>query len=382
MNILLIGGSGIISSEICNLSLEKGYNVTILNRGRRKKLINDKAKLVVADLRKESVETIRNKISDKKYDVIIDFISYNTQQLEKTLQISKDLCKQFIFVSSATVYKIKDNTVYNENCEIGSKLWDYAYKKAECEWYLEKNYKSYNLEYTIIRPYVTYGKTRIPYQIAPIEYYTIVNRILMDKPLPICGLDCKCTVTNSKEFAVATVDLFLNEKSYNEAFHITSDCVTTWREIGEILGKKLNKDVKFIDIPIDLLKSKKNLLGFDLYELIGDKANDMVFDNTKIKSVSPNFKGNVFFEDGINETILFYQQNPNMQIINYEWDSRIDCILNSISKDSKNLSLKAYKYDVKLNDKLIYWFARNDFRYKIFILSKKVKNKLKRFLKG
>ena len=42
MKILMIGGTGIISSEICSLSIERGHDVTIVNRGKRKSLMLDK----------------------------------------------------------------------------------------------------------------------------------------------------------------------------------------------------------------------------------------------------------------------------------------------------------------------------------------------------
>lgn len=38
MKILMIGGTGIISSEICSLSIERGHDVTIVNRGKEKVL--------------------------------------------------------------------------------------------------------------------------------------------------------------------------------------------------------------------------------------------------------------------------------------------------------------------------------------------------------
>ena len=61
MKILMIGGTGIISSEICSLSIERGHDVTIVNRGKRKSLINEKAHLIVADVRQESAEQIKMK---------------------------------------------------------------------------------------------------------------------------------------------------------------------------------------------------------------------------------------------------------------------------------------------------------------------------------
>ena len=68
MEILLIGGTGILSSEICANAIKKGYNVTILNRGLRKDFINKEARFVKADIRNDTVDIIKNKINiHKKY---------------------------------------------------------------------------------------------------------------------------------------------------------------------------------------------------------------------------------------------------------------------------------------------------------------------------
>lgn len=107
MKILMIGGTGIISSEICSLSIERGHDVTIVNRGKRKSLINEKAHLIVADVRQESAEQIKEKIGQSSYDVVVDFISYNVGHVKKMLDVVSNKCKQYIFISSATVYKEK-----------------------------------------------------------------------------------------------------------------------------------------------------------------------------------------------------------------------------------------------------------------------------------
>lgn len=59
------------------------------------------------------------------------------------LDVVSNKCKQYIFISSATVYKEKNNHHYIESDEIGNDKWDYCLEKSECEWYLkiiEKHY--------------------------------------------------------------------------------------------------------------------------------------------------------------------------------------------------------------------------------------------------
>ena len=373
MNILLIGGSGIISGEITNRSIEQGYTVTILNRGKRP--VNPAAKTIIADVRKDSIDVLSNKI-DNCYDVVVDFISYNPSQLKKSLEVFGTKCTQYIFVSSATAYKTT-NGIISEKTPLKNDVWDYAQNKIECEDYLQKNYRTYCEHYTIIRPYITYDKTRVPYQFAPAEYYTIINRCQLGKPLPIYGGEVKCTLTSAKDFAVATTGLFLNDRAYEEDFHITSNYVATWRHIGEVIAQSAGVTATFVDIPEVLMRKSNGALGFSRDEIVGDKGRSMVFDNSKIQGAVPQFEGNIGFEEGVQDIFEYYKGGKRK--INFAWDARIDAFISRASKitgvlvDKEKLSLKSYdNVALTSRDKIIYTIHRYDIPYTIFRILKKL----------
>ena len=85
MNILLIGGTGILSTDVCALCIQRGYSVYILNRGKRVYAINKEAVLIKSDIRKESVEDIRKKLLGRKYDVVVDFLNYTPEQMKNSI---------------------------------------------------------------------------------------------------------------------------------------------------------------------------------------------------------------------------------------------------------------------------------------------------------
>ena len=45
MRILLLGGTGTLSSDIMKLSLEKGYDVSILNRGNNNERVDNRVSI-------------------------------------------------------------------------------------------------------------------------------------------------------------------------------------------------------------------------------------------------------------------------------------------------------------------------------------------------
>ncbi len=378
MKVLLIGGSGIISSEVCARCVEQGIDVTILNRGRRKAFIHSGAAEIIANVREDSETSLKQKINGQQWDVVVDFITYNVRQMKKSLDVFADCCTQYIFISSATAYIDVDKTI-DETVPVGNDKWQYSYDKSKCEEYLREKASEYGVQYTIIRPYITYNKTRIPYQFAPIEYYTIVNRILCGKPLPICGENVKCTLTSSKDFAVACEGLFLNENAYGESFHITSDCEMTWKEVAETIAAELGMPVSLVQIPQETLALGSHKLGFDVDELTGDKSRNMVFCNRKIKMAVPQFTGKIAFDEGVKESLAYYNDNSDKCIVNYAWDGRIDNLLASVLKGKK------YKYDkntytskMSAKDKIIYTINRYNCLWQMYKFLKSIKSFVKK----
>lgn len=379
MKILLLGGSGILSSEICHLALDKGYDVSMINRGKRKENIDFRATIIIADLKNDEIEKIRDKMFGEVYDVVVDFVSYNVEQLKRTTEFIKGKCKQFIFISSATAYINKrDNTPYKETDLVGDTGWSYAYDKVKCEKYLAENKTQLEFEYTIIRPYVTFGKTRIPYQVIPLEYFTIINRIMSKKPILFFGKDVCCTLTTSKMFAVGVVGLFLNEHAYNEAVHITGSRVFVWKKIIELLAEQLNEKPDLVELPIKTLYKGARMLGFDVNEILYDKSRNMLFDNKKIKELVPDFDDNIDIESALKESLNYFLNNKENQKINYAWDARIDALLSKHLPNipTRQLSLNGYKNSLSQKERMEYISNRYDILYFFLKIIERISKKL------
>ncbi len=355
MNILLIGGTGILSTDVCSEALRRGNTVYMLNRGTRAYAFNEQAILIKGDIRKDSIRELRSKVGNVSYDVVIDFLTFNPDQMKKTLEIIKGVCSQYVFISSATAYqKSNEEEVITEKTSIGNSNWDYAYQKSLCENWLAENYKSFVNSWTVIRPYVTYNETRIPYAIVSDGYYwAFVNRINIGKPIILWDSGkAKCTITNTKDFAVGVVGTFGNEKAYQEAFHVTSDERLTWRTVLDTIVAVNGKTAEIIDMQSDeICKVLPEFKGV----LYGDKGTNMLFDNSKIKQVVPDFKTNIYFKDGIKDTLKYLNQHKELHIINFIMEGRLDYLSeyyyrrNKIKFSKKILSIKLFKDNGQIN---------------------------------
>lgn len=73
MKVLFIGGTGIISTACAELAVQRGLDLTLLNRAQRKHIPGTKQ--IVADI--SDVDATKNALGDRSWDVVVDFISFH-----------------------------------------------------------------------------------------------------------------------------------------------------------------------------------------------------------------------------------------------------------------------------------------------------------------
>jgi nucleoside-diphosphate-sugar epimerase len=326
MKILFIGGSGNISSACTLHALKEGHELFHFNRGTQSDYSFGK-----------EVHTLAGDYNNEKYlgliaengpyDVVANFICFTPDQMQRDIKFFSDLAGQYIFISSATVYKKPpDHYLVREDCPLENQYWPYAQDKIACEKLLSEQTR---LTYTIVRPSYTYGKTWIPTALTARDYNP-VYRIRRGLPIISHGDgESLWITTHHNDFAAAFVKLFGNDKALNDHFHITSDEVHTWDQIYRIIGEVVGKEPNLIHIPSDFIYEHEPEWGVGL---IGDKARSAVFDNTKIKSVVPGWKALKSFREGISESISWFESEPNRMIPDPDIEKRTENLINKYLK--------------------------------------------------
>jgi nucleoside-diphosphate-sugar epimerase len=324
--VLLVGGTGCISSEIAALAAQRSdIDLYLLNRGRRPKLTPPRAHCLQADLGRP--EEVREQVNGLTFDVVADFLSYDVEQLERTLGLFQRRCGQFVFVSSTAVYRTRtDSEVITEaGTMAGNTLWSYGRNKILCEMRLRDERERSGLDYTVVRPSFTYNPLRLFHPVGPPhqEYsWIIADRILRGKPLLMHDDGAAlCTLTCAADFAKAFVGLMGNPRAFGEAFHITSDEHFTYNRVAEMLGEALGVATKLCHIPA-------HVLGF---ELAGDFAEKLIsfsrngiYDSHKVRSLVPEFVCTTSFAQGIRKCLQFYEANPEFKVVHAEWERTMD----------------------------------------------------------
>ena len=114
--------------------------------------------------------------------------------------------------------------------------------------------------------------------------------------------------------------------------NITSDEILTWNQICELLANAAGVKPKIIHIPSEFINRYDKEWGDGL---LGDKAHCLIFDNSKIKGVNPDYQAAISFREGVKEILSWYQEDPARQIVNDRKNSIMDKIIEEYQKGFK-----------------------------------------------
>lgn len=336
MRALFIGGTGIISSAITEQLARQGCELYLLNRGNRNERLPAGVRVIQADINDE--ERVAKLIESMSFDVVADFIAFVPSQLERDYRLFKGKTKQFIFISSASAYQkpLSDYRV-TESTPLANPYWEYSRNKIACEEYLLKLYREEGFPITIVRPSHTYDERSIPLGVHGRKgSWQVAKRMLAGKPVIIHGDGTSLwTMTHNGDFAKGFIGLMGNLHAIGESVQITSDETLTWNQIYASIADALGVQLNAVHVSSEFLAacSTEDYRG----GLIGDKANSVVFDNSKLKRLVPEFVAATRFDQGIKKTVAHIVAHPELQQEDPEFDAWCDKVIGALETAAKTV---------------------------------------------
>ncbi|NJN82359.1 MAG: NAD-dependent epimerase/dehydratase family protein [Caldilineaceae bacterium] len=161
MKILIVGGTGLISTAITRVLVERGEEVTHYNRGASPTQLADSPPTIRGD-RKAFAEFEAQMADAGPFDCVIDMVGFTPAEAESAVRAFRGRTDHFIFCSTIDVYN-KPASRYPVREDEGRQpraSFPYAYDKAICERIFEEAHSRGDFPVTIIRPAYTYGEGR------------------------------------------------------------------------------------------------------------------------------------------------------------------------------------------------------------------------------
>jgi len=309
MRVLFIGGTGNLSTACARQAIREGKAVTILTRGRPSVELPAGIEFVRGDAHDPRV---LGALAVRRFDVVVDFIAYGPEDVERDLAAFGGQVSQYVFISSASVYqKPPTHHVLTEDTPLGNPYWDYARKKIAAEEMLRAAHRASGFPATIVRPCYTYGESWIPTTSG--SDYTVAWRMRRGLPVVVPGDGTSLfTLTHASDFARGLVGLLGQPAAIGEAVHITSDEVLSWNQVHDTIARVLGVEARLVHVPSEVIARIDARRGASL---LGDKAWSQVFDNSKVRRLVPGFRSEVRFAEGVRASIAWLEADPARQKI-------------------------------------------------------------------
>lgn len=248
MKILVLGGNQFLGKALCKKLLELGHRVYALNRGTRENPLG----VIHLKADRNNTEELKKVVSN--IDIVIDISGYEPKQVEIFYKVMKENFKQYIYISSASIYNNVQSYPINEDEVIGkNEIWGvYAENKYLSEMKIKELFKK--TFYIIFRPFYIYG---IGNNLNRENY--IFSRIENNLPIYLPNKGEEIVQFGYVDDLVnAIIYSFNNKEFYNNIFNISGNEAVTFNQYVKICGKVAKKDVKikYVNLEIKKLKAR------------------------------------------------------------------------------------------------------------------------------
>ena len=321
LRVLFIGGTGILSSACAPRVLAAGHHLALLNRGRSTiRPVPEGAEVLRADIRDPA--STRDALGDREFDVVVNFVAYTPDHVLSDVDMFGGRVGQYVFISSASAYQKPPRRVpVTESTPLHNPFWPYSRDKIACEEALLRAYRETAFPVTIVRPSHTYDRASVPLH----GGWTLVDRMRRGLEVIVHGDGTSLwTLTHHVDFAKGFVGLLGHTRTIGEAYTITGDDVLTWDQIHTLLATAAGVQPRLVHLTSERIAAIDPDWG---ESLVGDKAFSMVFDNSKLRTIVPDYVATIPFEQGAREIVAWHDEDPARRTVDERLNKTVDRLL-------------------------------------------------------
>lgn len=245
MNILIIGGSGFVSSHVMEAALAAGHSVWYVTRGLREPVQG--AHPIIADRNDPHALAAALQAVNIRFDAVLDCICFNAKQAIDTLAVLKDFTSRVVAISTDSCYDSAYKSVPQD--ENGQRYFEddsYGAQKRRMELAF-LHHCPHSIKWTLFRPPHMYGpRSELGCFPTHTRQKDLLEHLRRGKPITLTGDGSYLLQPlDARDLANAMVSCIDNPKTYNELFCIAGPDVITNKQYFEILGDILGLPVTF-----------------------------------------------------------------------------------------------------------------------------------------
>lgn len=300
MKVLIIGGTGLISTGIVKALRERGAAITVFNRGKTDDRLGAGVGRIVGD-RRDFPAFERAVAAAGPWDVVIDMICFRPDEAASLLRACGGRCGHLIFCSTVCTYGNTQTVVPTTEDTPQSPHSEYGRNKLACEQLFLRAHADGDVPVTIIRPSHTYGPGGViinNLHAGP----SFLARLRAGRPIIVSGdghglWQSAYADDVGRGFAYAAG----NPQCFGQAYNAVADEVFTWDQYTLRTAAAIGAPVpRLVHLPTDFLVAadpKRHVWLDEIFRFHG------VYSNAKLKRDVPGFRLEMPFEEGVCRTV-------------------------------------------------------------------------------
>jgi len=334
MNVLIIGGTGVISRAVVHVLQRRGSAVTIVNRGQTQTPLPLDVEWLRQDRRDH--EAFAQLFSGRYFDAVIDMVCFTEEEAHRTLDLFRDKSEQIMIVSSVAAYRRPYRTIPTK--EDAERLWDnpefpYGFEKALMERYLQGKIHD-GAPVTVVRPSLTFGPGARNVGVLR-QNANILHRIKAGKPLIMFGDGTTpWSFSFVSDMARAMVALLGRKEAIGQAFHLASQERTQWNDLYLEFGRIAGQEPVLEFLPARLLYQAAPELCMHLFF---EKSHPGLFDDAKLKSLVLDFQWETSLRAGL-ETVVHSWEEDQLSV-----DGKRDMLEDRLVEIARDMTASAFR---------------------------------------
>ncbi|MDB6165850.1 MAG: Nucleoside-diphosphate-sugar epimerase, partial [Lacunisphaera sp.] len=306
MKVLIVGGTGLISTGIVKALRARGAELTVFNRGKTDDRLGPEVKRLVGD-RSDFRGFEKTLATAGRCDVVIDMICFRPDEAQSILRAIAGRCGHFVFCSTVCTYGNTQTILPTTEETLQAPQADYGRNKLACEEIFLRAQSAMKLPVTIIRPSHTYGPGGGIINNLNTDP-AFLSRLRAGRPVIVSGdghglWQSAYADDVGQGFAFAAA----NPRCFGQAYNAVADEVVTWdqyvRRTAAAIGAP---EPRLVHLPTDFLLAVDRARYTALEEIFRFHG---VYSNAKLKRDVPEFQLTTPFEEGVRRTVAWIDRH-------------------------------------------------------------------------
>jgi nucleoside-diphosphate-sugar epimerase len=250
MDILVLGGSGFLSSQVCTTLRDLGHVVTVFTRGRRP--LPDGVAAIHGD--RKDAAGFPDHFLGRAFDAVVDCICYTPEEAQSALRAFAGRVGQYVMISTDFVYGRHRRLPMDEDTPTHA-LNDYGRGKAASEEILFGAWRDEGFPATVLRPpHIMGERGQLGTGSLQGRDPMLLDRLQQGAPVPLLdGGQLLIQPVVHRDIAAACGAVVGNEQTFGQAYNVSGPDRVTTRQYYDLVAATVGvEEPRYLSLPSTL----------------------------------------------------------------------------------------------------------------------------------